>query len=464
MATATLTDAEKKAAEAKKTTVPKEMREALLRGKEVPVETPEAKAKRDADDKAVKDKADAELKLKADKDAADLAAKEKKKADAKLPPIPAAGAAAPVTAADVKKIVEESKATLPAAGATVAKLGVDDQKDFELAEFAARQHPEKYTDLPKRITEWVGKRDEFLTAKAKELGGRESAEFRDFVKGDEFGRFVRENAPTYQRGDATKIHEEFIEERGAARAMSKLKPELDDMKRRQLQIEQQPIIERTTTDGVTVMLGTHPQSPDPEPDEAIVEFNKNPTGFLQANEVEGGIIVRHANFFKDAMQETLRITSGLVSADDLKKPTATQAWIEQFVSTKEAEIEAKYPNGALLPDGKIIVSSQQLQRLQAARVPNLGSYRMMLPAEIVGAIAVEGRQEIKKQLGLERQRLERAGFRRVKKEEVKPNGEKPTPSGAEGSPIAGAAPARGAGGGSGGVAEPYWKKYVTGGA
>ncbi len=106
-----------------------------------------------------------------------------------------------------------------------------------------------------------------------------------------------------------------------------------------------------------------------------------------------------------------------------------------------------------------------MNRLRAAGAPNLAAYRSMRGPEIVGAMAVEGRMEIKRVLDAERQKLERSGFQRVKKEAVPAKDEKPRPSGAEGSPMAGAAAARGAGGGGAPAAnEPYWKKYVSGAA
>lgn len=449
------TEAEKKAAAeaAKKIVVPKEMRERLS-GKEPTPESPEDKAKREALEKAAKDKTDLEAKEKKDRE--DEAAEKKKKKDQKsdLPPIPAAAPAPGITAEEVKKIVDESKAPR----AQTPALSPEDQADLELAQFAAKQYADRYSDLPKRITEWVGRRDEFLTAKAKELGGRDSVEFRDFVSGDEYQKFVRQNIPSYQRGDAKKLHDEYQQELGAQRTMQKIKPELDELKQKQRQIEMGPVIQQTVGQGVRVML----EDTDASPDEALVDFSKNPTGFLQENEIEGGIIVRHANFFKDAMEETLRVTSGLVTAAQLMNPTPTQKWIDQFIVRKEQEIEAKFPNGAPSADGSIIVSAAQMDRLKAARPANLASYRQMLPAEIVGAMAVEGRLEIKRQLGLERQKLERSGFQRVKKAETKPKDEKPAPSRAEESPMAGASASRGAGGGSPGKVEPYWAKYVNG--
>lgn len=452
---ATTTESEKK-----KTVVPKEMRERLLRGQEAPVETPEEKTKREADEKAVKDKAEADAKEKADQAAKEKADEEKKKKEKErktdLPPIPAAGAPAPITEARVAEIVRAEHKPVEV---TQPKLNEDDQKDLELAEFAARQHGDRYADLPGKVTAWVAKRDDFLTAKAKELGGRETPEFRDFVRGDDYRRFAGENAPAYQRGDAKKIYEEYIEDRGAKKALREIRPEMDALEKRQRQIEQAPVIEQTVAAGVKIMLEDDAAAPD----EALVEFLKNPAGFVQSNEVEGQIVVRHATFFKEVMNETLRITSGLADPKQLEKnPTENQKWIDGFIQRKEAEIEAKFPNGAPTASGAIIVTTAQLERLKRANVPNLANYRTMLPAEIVGAIAVEGRLEIKRQLSLERQKLERSGFQRVKKVEIPKEGEKSTPSAAAGSPMAGAAPAPGAGAGTPAKAEPYWKQYVNG--
>lgn len=450
----------------KPTPLTKEQRERVLRGESPnPVETPEQKATRELAEKADREKKEKETKDKADREAKEKEDRQKKKEKADLPPIPPASSA-PVTGDEVRRLAEETarattldlaKKNEPAA----PKLNDDDQRDLELAEFAAKKHKDRYSDLPKKIVEFATRRDDYLATKAKELGGRETAEFRDFVTGDEFKRFMRENAPTYQRGDAKKIYEEFLEERGAQRALSTIEPKLEEMNRRQRQIEMAPVIQNTVANAVRIMLVEE----GPQADESLVEFAKSPQAFVKENEVEGAIIVRHATFFQQAMEETMRITSGLATAAELQNPTDTQKWIDQFIIRKEREIETKFPNGALVEDGTIIVSSAQLDRLRKANVPNLSKYRMMKPNEIVGAIAVEGRAELRNQLDAERKRLERAGFQRVKKKETPPKTEETPTSGAENSPMAGSSPAAGASGGQGGgnaPAKPYWMKYVDG--
>lgn len=457
----------------KKTVVPKEVRQRIIRGEEAKAPDPSVEkpnpgattsgasatttaAATQATPTAEELAAKAEADRKAEE--AKAAAKRAKKATADLPPIPTAPAAAPVTREEVRQIVADTKPVTGAAAVTTA-LTPDDQNDLELAQFAARQHSDKYADLPERVSKWFTTRDGFLAEKAKELGGRESPEFRDFLTGDDFRKFVREHAPTYQRGDAKKVYEEFLEERGAQRALQKIKPEIDEVRRRQQHIEQAPVIQQTVTNGLQLMMTDNSEKPD----ESLSEFQKNPVEFVKANEVEGGIIVRHASFFKEAMEETLRITSGLVDSAQLEKPNSTQLWIDQFINKLDREIESKFPNGAPSPDGKIIVSQGQMQRLRAANVPNLAAYRMMLPNEIIGSMAVEGRQEIKRQLDAERQKLERSGFTRVKKAQATTNAPKQATTQVVNSPMAGSSPAAGAASTSGASKqEPYWKKYITG--
>lgn len=439
--------------------VPADVVQRVMRGEAVTAKPDPEKLKKEQEAQAAKEKEEAAAKEKTEKEKTAKEAADKKKLEQKtLPPIPATTAAAAITKEEVRTIVKEERAA-PAGGAQTSTFTPEDQTDLDLAQFAARTHADKYADLPKRLTEWIGRRDQFLADKAKELGGRDSADFRDFVRGDEFGRYVRENAPSYQRGDAKRIYEEHLEDRGVQRAKREMQPQLDAVQRKQNALEQAPIIQKNINDGMITMIG----GPDPQPDESLVEFAKSPVEFVKSNEVEGSIITRHATFFKEAMEETLKITSGLVDVTKMGQPTPTQAWINQFIMQKDREIETGYPNGVRMPDNKILVSAQQFERLQSSRAPNLSEYRMMAPAEIVGAIAIEGRAEIKRQLSAERDRLARAGYQRVKTIPAIPNGEKSATSSAPASPMAGSAAARGSSSGTQAKeAEPYYMKYITG--
>lgn len=393
-----------------------------------------------------------------DKDAAAEAEKsrvKRKTPESTLPPIPEAPAAgAPITEGRVREIVAEK----PGAGDTPA-LKPEDQNDLQLAQFASKKFSDKYADLPTKLTKWFGVRDEHLAAKAKELGGQQSQEFRDYLNSSDLQAFVRENAPTYQRGDSKKVYEEYLKDQGAQETMARIKPELNEIQRKQKEMEEGPKIMQQVGNALVVMLT---DLDDKNKDEALVEASKDLVKFAQENEVEGGVIVRNAVFFREAMEETLRITSGLAQVDPAK-PSPTHQWIDGFIGGLEQRMEKTWPNGLEMKDGKIIVTGEQMKRLQAAKPKNLAAYRMLTPVEIVSQIAIEGQSEIKRQLKIEREKLERSGFVRQPKKGAEEGKEKKAgTSEAAASPMAGSSAARGAAAGKSGKAEKWFEKYTNG--
>lgn len=449
------------AAPEKKSTVPKEMRQALIRGQDLPKPAAAGDPPKPVEGTPAPKFDAAGKPIETTPPAAGAAPagepRRVKKAKVELPPIPStappAGAAPPVTAAEIRQIVAEGK---PApTGAAAPEIKPDDRNDLDLAEFAARKHADRYGDLPGKLTKWFETRDQHLVAKAKELGGRDSAEFRDYLKSEDLGRFVRENAPSYQRGDAKKIYEEKLRDEGAETARAALKPELDALSLKQREQELRPIHLQQVANGVVVLLDN--KSDQSPPDEAIAEFLKAPEAFVAENPIEGGLIVRESNFFRVCMEEALSITSGLKSPI---KGNKTHEWLEDFVARKEARLADLNPNGLLMADDKILVTAEQMERLRVAKAPQIARYRLLTPTEIVGMIAVEGQDKIKKELKAERERLQKAGYVRapkteaIKKDEIPPI---PPPK----SPIAGSSPARGAGGGSPPAKKEHWSKRYT---
>lgn len=376
-----------------------------------------------------------------------------------LPKAPPAAAASVLTPQQIRDAVAEGRQA-SGAPAAVPAIKPDDQRDLDLATFAAGTHADRYADLPGKLKDWFVKRDEFLAKKATELGGRESAEFRDYVSGQEFRAYASEHAPKYQRGDSTKIYEEFLEERGARRAMERMKPELEAVKLTQREMQERPIIDNVVSQCVKIML----TDPDPVKDPGLDEFLRTPTEFVQNNEVEGGIIVREANFFRAAMDEMMKIGSGLVDVRSSQNPTQTQQWLDGYIQKTEKEMKARYPNGVKMPDGKILVTTDQYQEMADRREPRIGEYRRIYPAEIAGAIAVEGRMTIKRKLAEERQRLERSGYARrgpaAAAPAPAPDNRRPA---APASPMASSSPARGAAAGTPPAKPEHWsKKYTQG--
>lgn len=354
-------------------------------------------------------------KLKADKDAADAVAA--KTAEDKRIADEAAAKAAGAPAAPVVDKVKKVKAgpPLPDAPTTPGKsveeqvrdalakdgktaaaaptLSPEVEREVELARFAAKKHPDRYTGQAEKIVGFYQSRDQMLADKARELGGQQTGEFKDYLESDEFKEWVRVNRPAYQRGDVAKLQEDMIADRARAEARAEMAPEIKALERKTAELEHAPAIQARTNQALQIIITDTSAEKDP----ALEGFAKDPMKFGEEHPEEARLIATEAQEGVELIREVYRIDHNLVDFDP-KRPTPQQVQINRFMVAQNAALREKHPTGfevrpmiAGTTNGTILVDADTYERRNLRADPR---YRTFTADEIAGMLAATKNAEV----------------------------------------------------------------------
>lgn len=453
--TTTAAPAATEAGKAKVTSVPKDFRSRFLSGKK-PEKTADqlaaekrATEEADAKAKADKEKADAE-KAKATAAAAAPAGGETKRPKKKdVPELPTAkpGAAAAADRDTLRQVVQEvvretgagaaaSPGTTAAAATAATNVDPEVQRELDIATFAEKKHPDRYNGLSKRLSDYYQSRDQLLNAKAKELGGFKSAEFRDFIEGDEFKSWNDENRPTYQRGDKTKLAEEMISARAREEAEAAMKPKLQELDRKQRALEVAPLINQSVAHARNIIFTEQddPNDPKKEKDPALIAFAKDPNKFGEDYPEEASIIAQEAVQGLELVQEVYRMEHDLVDFVP-DKPSPLQQMIRKHTSEVNQQLREKFPKGVQREDGKILIDVDTYNRLGLEKDPR---YRVLTADEIAGTLAATTHARVLDKLRRRREGITKSIYA-VKSQPSDQNGQQQAAAAATERPAPGAA-------------------------
>lgn len=365
--------------------VPADIRNRVLGARIIPPTEDEIKSKAEKD---AADKKAADEKAAADKLAAETAAKppvdKKPKKLKDPPPLPDKPApAAPDVAELVRKELEakEPKPVTPAANPEI-------DREVELARYAETKNPERYAGYATKVARFYDSRDQLIARKAKELGGQNSSEFKDYLDGDEWKTWVEQNKPApFGRGDREKFKEEMITERARAEVTREMQPKFKELERKTAELEMAPRIRGSVEAAMRVIITDRREDKDRDP--ALDGFSKNPTKFGEEHPEEAQVIAAEAADAITLIEEVYKLDHDLVDFNPTARPQ--QQRIREFMIERNAELREKHPTGIPMQDGKIIVDADTYRERGLAKDPR---YRIFNSDEIAGMIAVDSNAKI----------------------------------------------------------------------
>lgn len=292
------------------------------------------------------------------------------------------------------------------------KTLTDEQRDqYELAKFAETKFPELKGKAAETIN-FFKKVEAF--ARENPTISPDSEEFRDFVL---------ENRPKWPDGKLRQIERQWIQEQAAAEAERKLKEkiqrDLEEVRRKQYEIEVRPKIEKAATQFRTRLASEikMPQDIDPLAQEVAAKINE--AGFEAAIEeypVEAPIV----KFAYDAAEEYLRISNGL-SQVDLSNPVHN--WLANFISNQGRLLANAPEQHRKDANGRIFLPRDQYAELIRTNPEAANSYWTFSDQQILDMIATNSILHVHSEL----KRLEKAGFKRERKKEISDKKETPAP-------------------------------------
>jgi hypothetical protein len=340
-----------------------------------------------ADKRAAEEKAEADKKAAEEKAAQEAKAKQERKKAPKLPEPP------PIAPKpDTKTLAETVREILPEITRQNAtpppKLSPEVEAEIKLAEFAEKQGGEYYQGHAKKVMDFYVVNDEHLAAKAKELGGYRSEDYRQYLESEEYRGFVAQHRPTYQRGDKQKFQGGQIAARAAEQTRKELEPKMRELELKQLETQHAPEIDQLVHGALTVMVAD-PAEKEEERDPALVEFAKDPKKFGEQYPEEMRIIATEADAFTRRIRSIKRVSLGLEVGDVEKN--ADHRYVSDYMVRQNKAMQEKNPNGIRMPDGKILVDAETYHKhkLQSNR-----DYRTWTVEEVAGMLAAEGNAQI----------------------------------------------------------------------
>jgi hypothetical protein len=342
------------------------------------------------------------------------------------------GPALPTVTAKEATVEEQVRAALDAEKKTVVAPALDPevQREIDLAVFAEKKAPERYAGMAGKVKAFFSQHDELVAAKAKELGGQKSSEFKDWIESEEYRSWVAQNRPAYVRGDKAKLGEDLIADRARAEAREELAPELKALKRQTDELKHAPEIKQRTNQALGIIISDAGIEKDP----ALAAFRADPIKFGEAHPEEAQLIASEAAEAVGLIEEVYRIDRDLVDFNP-KAPTAQQAKIREFTMAQNAALRAKHPTGIEMGDGKILIDADTYQRQGLHRDAR---YRVFNADEIAGMIAATKNSEVLAKLARRRDGVSKSIYApkpaggapaQGAEEKKKPDDEPPSPDG-----------------------------------
>lgn len=316
-------------------------------------------------------------------------------------PTAPAQTAAPSAEEIAREVVRQQQVQKPAPTEDDHNLAPEDRQELELASYAATKKEDRYKDLPGKLKGYFKKRDELLVTKASELGGADSAEFREYLESEDYKMFVRANRPGFHRGDRAELERSKIEEDALAKADLRVKATEQKLQRQINEVKLAPVIEATVNSAVSDLLQLE--------DEVVQAYKADPNKALAERKLEAQEVENAAVALRLASSEYLKIHHNLVDPNP-KNPLHT--FLDNFISNQGVLLDQK-PEAERKRDGKLLVSPERFHELE--KQGKADGYTTFSDADVITMLTTFSKKLLPTGLDGVRKSIEGSGYQRVKK-------------------------------------------------
>lgn len=292
----------------------------------------------------------------------------------------------------------------------------EEKDEIELAKFAAKSNPEKYSGLDKKLETFFKKHNDYLDQK---LG--EDPHFEpDVDKNDDYRRWMQANRPELPRHEKRKLEREFLIKRAKEEAVAEADSRLQEVNNRLREVETRPRIAKSIDNFVDALNGILPED--------ISTSLKSNT--LEADlPVEGEVVKQYLGLAKHAASEFLNLTEGL-SKYDPKNPT--HSWLGTFIH-EQGTLFLKNGGKELEREGKKFIPRAEYNGLPADRKDKFWSFSN---SDVLDMLAYNAKANVETAVAKEREKYDKVVAAKAKKAGT---GQKPavvsTPTGVENSDV-----------------------------
>jgi hypothetical protein len=292
----------------------------------------------------------------------------------------------------------------------------EEKEEIELAKFAAKSNPEKYSGFDKKLESFFKKHNEYLDQK---LG--EDPHFEpDADKNEDYRRWLQANRPDIPRHEKRRLERELLIKRAKEEAVAEADARLQEVNNRLREVEIRPRIAKSIDNFVEAVNSILPED--------IAASVKS--GTLDEDlPLEGETVKQYLGLAKHAASEFLNLTGGLTKFDS-KNPT--HSWLGSFIH-EQGTLFLKNGGKELERDGKKFLPRAEYNGLPADRKDKFWSFT---DSDVLDMLAYNAKTTVESAVAREREKYEKVVAAKAKKTGNPP---KPvsvsTPTGGENSDI-----------------------------
>ena len=271
----------------------------------------------------------------------------------------------------------------------------EEKEEIELAKFAAKSNPDKYSGLDKKLETFFKKHNEYLDQK---LG--EDPHFEpDSDKNDDYRRWLQANRPEIPRFEKRKLEREFLIKRAKEEAVAEAESRLQEVNNRLREVEIRPRIAKSIDNFVEAVNGILPED--------IASSVK--AGTIDDDlPLEGEAVKQYLSLAKHAASEFLNLTGGLAKFD-AKNPT--HSWLGSFIH-EQGTLFLKNGGKDLERDGKKFIPRAEYNGLPADRKDKFWSFT---DSDVLDMLAYNAKTTVEAAVAREREKYEKVAAARAKK-------------------------------------------------
>lgn len=304
-----------------------------------------------------------------------------------------------------------------------------EKEELELRRFAERTNPDKYKDSSKQYVDSLKRLNAYIEKARKENPERTFDE-----NDDEFKDYVKENIPNFSMAERRSLERKMIAEEAREQAKKDLQVEQEEIKRKQRVLEVRPEIERGISqfsDAVNTVMAQPLAEGATSVIQPIIERAKE-VGWKKALD-EDPI---HAPIVKNVQDAAVRRASEYLALVEqvkdfrpyaqelpLDHPKNDHVWLLNFIRRQGEWLDK---NGGDMrvrveEDGtqKTFVPMHVYGELTHKNPEEARNHWTFTPHDVLDMLAHNARVEAETMVKKDIERMEAAGYQRVKKEEKK---------------------------------------------
>ena len=275
--------------------------------------------------------------------------------------------------------------------AVVESLTPDERVVYDAAKFASSEM-EEYNNLDGQFLDYFKKSQEYVAQRVAD------DPFVELVEDEGYRKFVEVNRPKFTQHDAKKVEQEMLVHKAEERALAKMRPEVDRLRREQELARMKPVVEKKKHNFRVLSKEIIPEDVRKllaeGGEDAIKSLSEsNPMEFQLMDQVSGNLLMLADTF--------IDVSSRVVEYDPQNNIH------KELVSWVQQEQDTYVKSGDTKKDGKVFMRRERFAELPEDKK---AEYFTWSDDDLLSIMAVRAQQQLEHLLTSQRETLAKAGY------------------------------------------------------